>query len=117
MFHRVSPSNLGKCHLDPDGYYTESVHQDYPSLEQIHRIVTESKVNIIFAVTEESHNVYQQLSEHIPGSTTGKLEADSSNIVEIIRDNFKKIASKFELRDNSSDAVQIKYISSCLGIN
>ncbi|CAG2174704.1 unnamed protein product, partial [Oppiella nova] len=107
--------NDGECHLSDEGVYTESKEQDYPSLEQINRVVTESKTNIIFAVPEDSINVYKQLSEHIPGSTTGLLKDDSSNIVDIIRDNFKKIASKVEFRDNSSDAIQIRYMSSCLG--
>ncbi|CAG2179959.1 unnamed protein product, partial [Oppiella nova] len=107
--------NDGQCHLNDEGVYTESKEQDYPSLEQINRVVTESKTNIIFAVPEDSINVYKQLSEHIPGSTTGLLKDDSSNIVDIIRDNFKKIASKVEFRDNSSDAIQIRYMSSCLG--
>ncbi|CAG2106828.1 unnamed protein product, partial [Medioppia subpectinata] len=106
--------NDGECHLSDDGLYTESKAQDYPSLAQINRVVTESKTNIIFAVPDDSIAVYQQLSEHIPGSTTGLLKDDSSNIVDIIRDNFQKLASKVELRDNSSDAVQIRYISSCL---
>lgn len=83
-------------------------------MEHIRRVVTESKVNIIFATPEESIDVYKQLSEHIPGSTTALLRNDSSNIVELIRDNFKKIASTVELRDNSSAAVQIRYMSSCL---
>ena len=101
--------------MNSEGYYTESLNQDYPSLEQIHKVVTESKVNVIFAVPEESIDVYKQLSEHLPGSTTALLRNDSSNIVELIRDNFKKIASRVEFRDNSSSAVQIKYMSSCLG--
>jgi protocadherin alpha len=78
-------------------------------------VVTESKVNIIFAVPEDSIDVYKQLSEHIPGSSIGVLKHDSSNIVDIIRENFEKITSKVELRDNSSNAVEIRYISSCLG--
>ncbi len=84
-------------------------------MQQIHEAVTESKVNIIFAVPEDSIDVYKQLSEHIPGSSTGVLKHDSSNIVDIIRENFEKITSKVELRDNSSNAVEIRYMSSCLG--
>ena len=30
--------NDGKCHLDEDGYYTESKNQDYPSVSQINYI-------------------------------------------------------------------------------
>lgn len=108
---------LGLCHLDENGYYSESVHQDYPSLSQINRLVTDSKINIIFAVPEDSVDIYKKLSEHIPGSITGKLESDSSNIVDIIKDNYKKITSKIELNDNSSSFIDIKYITSCQNEN
>ena len=110
---------VGECHLNTDGYYTESLFQDYPSLGQIYKAITESKTNIIFATPESMDSRwiddYQKLSEHIPGSTNALLKDDSSNIVELIGENFKKITSKVELRDNSSDSVQIRYMSSCLG--
>ncbi|KAI1278806.1 Integrin beta-PS [Halotydeus destructor] len=45
--------NDGQCHLDKNGYYSETLKQDYPSLEQINRAITQQDVNIIFAVPEK----------------------------------------------------------------
>ena len=39
--------NDGKCHLDKDGYYTESKNQDYPSVSQINYIAQQVFIWII----------------------------------------------------------------------
>lgn len=135
--------NDGECHLNSNGEYTESVTQDYPSIRylvqfgklkmfffykfclifsQINRKVQENHVNIIFAVTANQFHIYNQLtgnSNHshslIEGSSAGMLESDSSNVVQLIEDEYKKITSTIELKDNASDPVRITYSSSCLG--
>ena len=50
--------------------------------------VAAMKVNVIFAVTENQINVYRNLSAFIEGSTVGMLANDSSNIVELVKDNY-----------------------------
>lgn len=107
--------NDGECHLDNDGYYTESVHQDYPSLSQINHKIMEHKVNIIFAVTANQVPVYSRLSEQLEGSSTGKLENDSSNVVNLVKDQYNKITSGVEMKDNATGNVKITYYSKCLG--
>ena len=62
--------------------------QDYPSISQLAYKITESKVNVIFAVTSDRVKIYQDLSQFIEGSTVGKLANDSSNIVELVQDNY-----------------------------
>ena len=113
--------NDGECHLDRFGTYTESTSQDYPSISQINQKVQEHHVNIIFAVTANQFNIYKHLAEGqnplIEGSTTGRLENDSSNIVELIETEYKKITSAVELKDNATSNVKISYFSSCLGQN
>lgn len=110
--------NDGECHLDRSGLYTESTTQDYPSISQINHKVKEHHVNVIFAVTANQVNIYRQLAEGqnplIEGSTAGKLENDSSNIVDLIQDEYMKITSSVELKDNATDHVKITYYSSCL---
>jgi len=44
---------------------------------------------LIFAVTEKQVRVYSQLKNFIPGSETGRLADDSSNIVDLVRDNYR----------------------------
>ncbi|UXI23199.1 sodium-dependent multivitamin transporter-like [Sarcoptes scabiei] len=114
--------NDGECHLDRDGVYTESITQDYPSISQINRKVREHHVNIIFAVTKDQFHIYNQLvgnNNHsmslIEGSSAGMLAGDSSNVVQLIVDEYQKITSAVELKDNATNNIRMTYASECLG--
>lgn len=114
--------NDGECHLDRDGLYTESITQDYPSISQINRKVREHHVNIIFAVTKDQFHIYNQLvGGHnnslslIEGSSAGMLAVDSSNVVQLIVDEYQKITSAVELKDNATNNIRMSYASECLG--
>ena len=104
--------NDGECHL-VNGIYTESTKQDYPSISQIAAKIEEKNVNLIFAVTEKQVRVYSQLKNFIPGSETGRLADDSSNIVDLVRDNYRKITSKVEMSSVGAEDVIIRYFSKC----
>lgn len=106
--------NDGECHME-DNSYTHSTLQDYPSISQINLKVKQHAINVIFAVTSEQIGVYEELSKHIEGSSSGILSEDSGNVVELVREQYNKITSTVEMKDTSSDAVQIVYHSSCLG--
>jgi integrin beta 1 len=110
----VTP-NDGHCHLDTYGEYTESLYQDYPSISQLAHKVAATKVNVIFAVTENQINVYRNLSAFIEGSTVGELANDSSNIVELVKDNYDKISSSIELKTIDAEDVIVKFKTKCLG--
>jgi len=56
--------------------------------EQIGKAVDENNVGVIFAVGEKVMSLYQELEKHIPGSRTAELRADSSNIIEIITEEY-----------------------------
>ncbi|GIX73578.1 integrin beta-PS [Caerostris extrusa] len=109
--------NDGSCHLDDEGYYTESIYQDYPSLSQINNKIIENKILIIFAVPDTELPLYQRLTNHVEGTYAEKLESDASNIVDLIQQQYNKIQSKVELKDTAPDFVKISYSSSCLGEN
>ncbi|CAN7996664.1 unnamed protein product, partial [Ixodes hexagonus] len=107
--------NDGACHLE-NGEYTQSVHQDYPSLSQINAKIQEHKVNIIFAVTADQIGIYEKLGNQLEGCSSGRLENDSSNVVQLVREQYDKISSKVEIKDNvTSSNIQITYWSTCLG--
>ncbi|XP_077302935.1 position-specific antigen beta subunit myospheroid isoform X2 [Arctopsyche grandis] len=106
--------NDGVCHLDNNGWYTYSSYQDYPSISHVNLKVKENAINIIFAVTAEQIAVYERLGVHIEGASAGVLSADSSNVVELVKDQYSKISSSVEMKDNSTSAISIKYFSSCL---
>lgn len=84
----VITPNDGLCHMSQN-MYTHSTIQDYPSISQINLKVKEHSINIIFAVTAQQHEVYQKLSEHIEGSSSDILSDDSSNIVDLVRNEYK----------------------------
>uniref|UniRef100_A0A4D5RY81 Integrin beta n=1 Tax=Ixodes scapularis TaxID=6945 RepID=A0A4D5RY81_IXOSC len=122
IFHAAGDGLLGgivrrndeECHLDQDGFYSESSDQDYPSLSQIVSVVQRSKINLIFAVPEGAYDVYRQLSAFIDGSSVGKLVGDSSNIVHLVRDQYYKIRSEVVLKDNAPWFLRVNYSSKCL---
>lgn len=80
--------NDGLCHLNNDGGYTHSTTQDYPSVSQINQKVKESSVNLIFAVTKEQYHIYEQLNKHVEGASCGVLSNDSSNVVELVQEQY-----------------------------
>uniref|UniRef100_K1QUZ5 Integrin beta n=1 Tax=Magallana gigas TaxID=29159 RepID=K1QUZ5_MAGGI len=107
--------NDGNCHLSPDGMYTESSNQDYPSISQVAVKAKEKNVNIIFAVTNDQKNIYDQLKPIIAGSETGVLASDSQNVVKLVRDNYLAITSKVEMIVENSDNLEVKFRTKCKG--
>ena len=81
--------NDGHCHMDTRGEYTHSTLQDYPSVAQINSKVKEKNIHMIFAVTAEQVNIYQKLTKSIQGSSCGELAANSSNVVELVREEYE----------------------------
>lgn len=89
----VTP-NDGQCHLNRTGFYTYSTVQDYPSIGHINQLAKNKAVNIIWAVTESKFGLYKGLSEIVAGSRAGKLTKDSSNIVELVKQQYQAITTK-----------------------
>ncbi|KAK3108829.1 hypothetical protein FSP39_016685 [Pinctada imbricata] len=106
--------NDGQCHMS-NNLYTESSNQDYPSISQVAARVKEKNVNVIFAVTKDQVQIYKQLEPFIAGSETGELASDSSNIVQLVRENYLKITSKVELVVENSDDVVVTFRTKCKG--
>ncbi|KAK2164572.1 hypothetical protein NP493_1406g01044 [Ridgeia piscesae] len=107
--------NDGVCHMDGNGFYSESLSQDYPSISQLSHKIAEKKVNIIFAVTKERLPLYRKLSELFEGSVVGELANDSSNIVELVRANYQKISGTVELKTEGDEDVEISFRTKCFG--
>lgn len=57
-----------------------------------------NQINIIFSVPDSALKVYEILSENLQGSVTGRLAENSSNIVDLIRDNYKVSVLKIQNR-------------------
>lgn len=74
--------------MNANGDYTHSSILDYPSISQINLKVKENAINVIFAVTAQQNGVYEKLSKHIEGSTSATLSEDSSNVVELVKEQY-----------------------------
>ncbi|XP_055370761.1 integrin beta-PS-like [Condylostylus longicornis] len=108
--------NDGKCHMEGNTY-TQAEVLDYPSVSHINDVVKKNAVNIIFAVTKDVGTIYKDLANAIEGATSGVLDESSSNVVDLIRDQYNKITSSIEITDNATSPVDIKYFTSCLNPN
>ncbi|XP_022083289.1 integrin beta-1-like [Acanthaster planci] len=110
----VQPNN-GECHLDPvTGYNTKANEYDYPSIGHLNFRMREQNVIPIFAVTSTNVHLYQNLAHFIEGSTVGTLAVDSSNVVDLIKDNYATITSRVEIVDNAPENLAVRYVSRCL---
>lgn len=67
---------------------TEQVNNKILSFFQINLKVKQNAINVIFAVTAEQISVYEKLGKHIEGSTSGTLTGDSSNIVDLVQEQY-----------------------------
>ncbi|XP_053149867.1 integrin beta-4 isoform X4 [Hemicordylus capensis] len=94
----IMKRNDEQCHLDAAGTYTFYNKQDYPSVPTLVRLLGEHNIIPIFAVTNHSYDYYEKLHKYFPISEIGRLEEDSSNIVELIRMAFERIRSKMDIR-------------------
>ncbi|XP_070595990.1 integrin beta-4 isoform X1 [Erythrolamprus reginae] len=90
--------NDEKCHLTQAGSYTFDTKQDYPSVPTLVRLLGRSNIIPIFAVTNHSYDYYEKLHTYFPNSEIGRLQEDSSNIVELIRAAFDRISSRLNIR-------------------
>ena len=104
--------NDEKCHL-VNNEYTSSADYDYPSINQVSMRAKDRHVHIIFAVTSYVFEMYNTLSPWIELSRVAKLEADSSNIIELIYNNYQEIRSEVRMQDDAPEDVKIKYRSRC----
>ncbi|XP_039702778.1 integrin beta-3 isoform X3 [Pteropus medius] len=107
--------NDGQCHVGSDNHYSASTTMDYPSLGLMTEKLSQKNINLIFAVTEEVVNLYQNYSELIPGTTVGVLSTDSSNVLQLIVDAYGKIRSKVELEVRDlPEELSLSFNATCL---
>ena len=60
-------------------------------MSQLAYRISEEKVNVIFAITKEQLPKFNRLSNMIEGAMVGELANDSSNIVQLIKENYQVI--------------------------
>ncbi|XP_058166803.1 integrin beta-nu [Anopheles ziemanni] len=113
----IVEQNDKQCHLDDAGNIVDALKYDYPSPEQIWRVLLRSKTAVIFAVTEAEQIYYKRLSELMPEFTSvGLLQNDSSNILQLVNDGYREFVKRVEFTDNSPDYLQLRYSTDCGGL-
>ncbi|XP_067881888.1 integrin beta-7-like, partial [Heterodontus francisci] len=106
--------NDGLCHLDGNGLYTASELYDYPSVGQLAQTLSEQNIQPIFAVTENTLSIYQELSQLIPKSAVGELKEDSSNVLQLITEAYNNLSSTINLEHSKlPDGLSVRFESHC----
>lgn len=102
------------CHLDDKGNYMASLEYDYPSVEEIYRELLRTKISVIFAVTSGVIYHYEQMHSIMSEITSvGQLDADSSNILQLIEQGFKDAIKRAQFQDNAPDYIKVEYKTKC----
>lgn len=109
--------NDAQCHLDGSGEYSGTLEFDYPSLEQIYRVLTRNKMNVIFAVANDYVHHYDQVHQLLKEiSSVGILKMDSSNIIQLIEKGYQEFLKRVHFGDNAPENVRVEYFTDCGGL-
>lgn len=100
--------------MDSNGFYVEGNNQDYPSINQIDSVSQDNNVHIIFSIAENRIAPYEKLIKKLKSSSLAQLSSNSSNIVDIIKGEYKKVTSSVQLVANNSEYLSLTYYSACL---
>lgn len=91
---------------------------DYPSVEQLARAYSKNQATttVIFATSSGTIGFYEDVASQFKSAYVGVLETDSSNILELIKNEFASIDSRMEIEKSvTSDVLAFKYFSNCMG--
>lgn len=114
----VVKPNDGHCYTK-NGIYTASTTMDYPSPGFLKKILIDEQVSPIFAINQAKLDVYSQYKELVTffgsesGAVTELLREDSSNIVQLIRQAYEKIAQTQTIRDTAPEGVKVNFTAYC----
>ena len=80
---------------------------DYPSVSHINSVAQENNFLIMFAVIDKYREAYKALAERITGSDVSLLEADGSNIIDIVTKRYDEITTSIKV--NTEQIVKREY--------
>ncbi len=70
---------------------------------------------MIWAVTADKISLYNTLTGLVEGSTAGVISKDSSNVVELVRQQYEAITTSVAVKTNSSARCETRVTSKCKG--
>lgn len=125
-FHFAGDGLLGGVVKPNDGYcytvngtYTASTLMDYPSPGFLKKRLIDEQVSPIFAINQSKVDVYRQYQELVTffgsesGAVSESLREDSSNLLQLIRQAYEKIAKTQTIRDTAPEGVKVNYTAYC----
>ncbi|XP_026471005.1 integrin beta-nu-like [Ctenocephalides felis] len=108
----VRKNDCASCYLDKGTYH--KVDTDYPSLACVHRALIKDKVFVIFAVTAHIYDTYLMPHKLMPQHTSvALLKNDSSNILDLVEDGYKKAISSATFIDDANSFLSVRYFTNC----
>ena len=66
-------------------------------MSHINSVAQENNFLILFAVIDKYTEAYKALAERITGSDVSLLNADGSNIIDIVKDRYDEIATSIKV--------------------
>jgi len=113
------PAFNGSCSLDTTGKYTLDNILDYPSETQVIDIMKANQIVPIFAVVPDSRIHYRNLNTLIQPSGLANLTSDSSNILQVLDEQYKEINTRIEVNQEGGSGdesgLELKFNSKCNG--
>jgi integrin beta 1 len=113
--------NDGQCHMENTGdqsRYTKEREYDYPSIGRVLKVIREAEVAVILAVTKENHAFYSNFRDEINKigkAELGTLSEDSDNVVDLIRNEYKKLIEHIKFQnENLPEELKLKVVSECV---
>ena len=82
---------------------------DYPSVSHINSVAQENNFLIMFAVIDKYREAYKALAERITGSDVSLLEADGSNIIDIVTKRYDEITTSIKVNNELIVKREYKY--------
>ncbi|XP_072365303.1 integrin beta-8 [Scyliorhinus torazame] len=105
--------NDGNCHLK-DNMYTHSTIMEHPSVGLLVDKLLENNIHVIFAVQGSCINWYKDLLPLMPGAVAKQLNAEFSNLSELLEGAYKTLLSEVELQvDNLINGVYVNITAIC----
>uniref|UniRef100_A0A5K3FUD4 Integrin beta n=1 Tax=Mesocestoides corti TaxID=53468 RepID=A0A5K3FUD4_MESCO len=93
-----------------------SVETDYPSVGEVAEVLTETDISVIFAIDTKVFPLYEKLAAFLPSAAVGTLTNSSTNIVNLLRENYDKIANRAELLlSYDTDSLEVEILAKCQG--
>ncbi|XP_038653377.1 integrin beta-8 isoform X1 [Scyliorhinus canicula] len=105
--------NDGNCHLK-DNMYTHSTIMEHPSVGLLVDKLLENNIHAIFAVQGSCISWYKDLLPLMPGAVAKQLNAEFSNLSELLEGAYKTLLSEIELQvDNLINGVYVNITAIC----